>query len=296
MADEENTDQEKTSKESNLLGLIGYALFFIMSFIATFSVLYISLRGFQHPFKSSSQTGDSTAVAVDSSKINDAESEKEQNEKLLTDKVNKLVQEKLIDKEGEVEELRYQIETLKFVYQENQRKYKELIQKSVSKDSLSIIVTELESEQKNVEKKEVQIAELDSVTKRLKHLIEKTGIGDTTIKIHPDSVKKVLAELEQEKEVQKKQQQDIENLQQKIDDIETDNKNNKLLKENKNIKRLAKVYESMKAADAAEIMKNLDNNLVVKIIAQIKQRKAAKILAELSPQRAAKISKALGEL
>ena len=54
--------------------------------------------------------------------------------------------------------------------------------------------------------------------------------------------------------------------------------------------RLAKMYEAMKAQQAAPIMASLELEIVLEIMARMKERPAAKILAHMDPGYAARIS------
>ncbi|MBC8425640.1 hypothetical protein H8E07_16115 [bacterium] len=54
--------------------------------------------------------------------------------------------------------------------------------------------------------------------------------------------------------------------------------------------KLSKVYEAMKPASAAPILASLDLDIVIQILANMKDRQAAKILANMNPGLAAQIS------
>lgn len=59
------------------------------------------------------------------------------------------------------------------------------------------------------------------------------------------------------------------------------------------LKSLVRIYESMKPRNAAKLLENLDENLVVEIISHMKTDLAANILSNMQPDKAVKISKAL---
>ncbi|MBC7357717.1 MAG: hypothetical protein H5U10_04170 [Desulfacinum sp.] len=59
------------------------------------------------------------------------------------------------------------------------------------------------------------------------------------------------------------------------------------------IRALAKIYGNMKPKEAGELMQNLEDDLVVKIISLMTADQAAKILSSMEVKKAAKISKAL---
>ena len=57
------------------------------------------------------------------------------------------------------------------------------------------------------------------------------------------------------------------------------------------LNKLAKLYESMKPAEAAKIASQLQNDLVVEIIPRMKERSAAKLLAAMDSKTAAEITR-----
>lgn len=61
-------------------------------------------------------------------------------------------------------------------------------------------------------------------------------------------------------------------------------------------KRLARVYENMKAREAALILEKLDRNLASEILKSMKERYAARIMMEMNPLSAAELSKKIGIL
>ena len=61
------------------------------------------------------------------------------------------------------------------------------------------------------------------------------------------------------------------------------------------IKQLAKIYSSMKPADAAKILNKMETKLVVNLLANMKNRTAAKILSSFTPEKAARISKKISD-
>lgn len=67
--------------------------------------------------------------------------------------------------------------------------------------------------------------------------------------------------------------------------------------EMKRIKQLAKIYGSMRANEAAQILQTLDDNLLIQIINAIgDERQRAKIVASLPKEKAAKITRKMGKL
>ncbi len=79
-------------------------------------------------------------------------------------------------------------------------------------------------------------------------------------------------------------------------EIEVTVDTNKAL-EDKKIKQLAKVYGTMRAAEAAQILETLDDKLLTKILMNISDdRQKAKILGALSKEKAAAVSTQMGKL
>jgi flagellar motility protein MotE (MotC chaperone) len=60
--------------------------------------------------------------------------------------------------------------------------------------------------------------------------------------------------------------------------------------EERNLRSLVKVYENMKAKDAARIFENLDHAVLVDVVERMKEAKLAPVLAEMDPSRAQKLT------
>ncbi|MFH0925102.1 MAG: hypothetical protein V1872_05630 [bacterium] len=58
----------------------------------------------------------------------------------------------------------------------------------------------------------------------------------------------------------------------------------------KNLANLVKLYESVKAKEAANIIEKLEDKLAVEILSRMSQRKAGKIFDKMSPARAAELT------
>lgn len=69
--------------------------------------------------------------------------------------------------------------------------------------------------------------------------------------------------------------------------------NEKQETQNAKVRSLAKIYGTMKPKEAAKLMENLDDNLVMDIISTMTPNQAAGILALMDVKKAAKISEAL---
>ena len=60
-----------------------------------------------------------------------------------------------------------------------------------------------------------------------------------------------------------------------------------------NLKSLAKTYEAMKLKDMASILKNVDDNTVMRIYFEMKPKKRQNLLLALDQKRAANITRKL---
>ena len=65
--------------------------------------------------------------------------------------------------------------------------------------------------------------------------------------------------------------------------------------EEKRIKSLVKIYEGMKAKDAARIFNTLDMDILVRVMAGMSERKLSPILASMEPDRARSVTILLAE-
>jgi len=63
-----------------------------------------------------------------------------------------------------------------------------------------------------------------------------------------------------------------------------------------NTRRLSKVFEKMKAAEAAQVVPQMDEDLVVQVLLRVKERQAAKIMGALKPELAARLSEKMALL
>lgn len=60
--------------------------------------------------------------------------------------------------------------------------------------------------------------------------------------------------------------------------------------EQQRVDSLVKIYEGMKAKDAARIFNTLDMDVLISVIARMSERKSAPILAEMTPERARSVT------
>jgi flagellar motility protein MotE (MotC chaperone) len=91
-----------------------------------------------------------------------------------------------------------------------------------------------------------------------------------------------------EKEVEQKVK-DLLALQKEVQSVRTE----KLETQNTKVRSLAKIYGTMKPKEAARLMENLDDRLVMSIISTMTPDEAAAILSLMEVKKAAKISEAL---
>ena len=67
----------------------------------------------------------------------------------------------------------------------------------------------------------------------------------------------------------------------------------RLLEEKKRISKLARMYESLKPKEAADIINKIDDNTAVQILLKMEEETAAKVLANMPSLKAATLSKVL---
>ncbi len=65
--------------------------------------------------------------------------------------------------------------------------------------------------------------------------------------------------------------------------------------EKKRVTKLARLYNDMKAADAAKVMESLDIDLCIAILQRMDEGNAAKVMAAFEPERAAQITQIIYE-
>jgi len=65
--------------------------------------------------------------------------------------------------------------------------------------------------------------------------------------------------------------------------------------EKKRVTKLARLYNDMKAADAAKVMESLDIDLCIAILQRMDEGNAAKVMAAFEPERAAEITQIIYE-
>ena len=65
--------------------------------------------------------------------------------------------------------------------------------------------------------------------------------------------------------------------------------------EKKRVTKLARLYNDMKAADAAKVMETLDVDLCIAILQRMDEGNAAKVMAAFEPERAAEITQIIYE-
>jgi flagellar motility protein MotE (MotC chaperone) len=65
--------------------------------------------------------------------------------------------------------------------------------------------------------------------------------------------------------------------------------------QDKKLQNIVKIYELMKPEDAARIFEQLDMSVLIEVLANMKQAKAAPILADMQPEKAKAVTLALAE-
>jgi flagellar motility protein MotE (MotC chaperone) len=66
-------------------------------------------------------------------------------------------------------------------------------------------------------------------------------------------------------------------------------------KEDEKVKRLVKIYESMKPQDAANIFEKMDMEVLLGVVSKMKEDKAGKVLAKMSPDKAKELTTRLAQ-
>jgi flagellar motility protein MotE (MotC chaperone) len=95
-----------------------------------------------------------------------------------------------------------------------------------------------------------------------------------------------LAQMEQEVE---KKLKDLMAVQKEIQTFRAEREEGQLAK----VRSLSKIYGTMKPKEAAKLLENLEENLVVEVISTMSAAEAANILSNMDVKKAAKISQAL---
>ncbi|KPL06202.1 hypothetical protein AMJ86_09465, partial [bacterium SM23_57] len=131
--------------------------------------------------------------------------------------------------------------------------------------------------------------------------LTKYGLPEDSL-LAVDQVKRVIAQLEEERDDAyaqlsgirldlSSQEETSDSLQQELAEL--------LQLQDKfdatSINRLARIFESMKAKEAAPVMVQLSDNVNVTILMKMKERPAAKILSEMPVSRAAAISRMISQ-
>jgi flagellar motility protein MotE (MotC chaperone) len=93
-------------------------------------------------------------------------------------------------------------------------------------------------------------------------------------------------------EMQKEVEQKLQELIAVQKDIQNF-RNERAETKNANVRSLAQIYGSMKPKEAAKLLENMDEKLVVSIVSTLKANEAADIFAVMDSKKAAKVSEAL---
>ena len=131
--------------------------------------------------------------------------------------------------------------------------------------------------------------------------LTKYGLTEDSL-LAADQVKRVIAQLEEERDKAYAQlagaQQDLSSQEEASDSLQRELAELLQLQDKfdaTSINRLARIFESMKAREAAPVMVQLSDNVNVTILMKMKERPAAKILSEMPVSRAAAISRMISQ-
>ena len=116
--------------------------------------------------------------------------------------------------------------------------------------------------------------ELDRRSARLKKLIDDVQVRYKTLRMIQDEL--VVTAFENQESQRKEQPEEDDAQAQK--------------KKDEKVAKLAKVFDKMKAEDAAKMIPSMELELVVAVIERVKPKQSAKILSKIDPEKAAKIT------
>jgi flagellar motility protein MotE (MotC chaperone) len=118
----------------------------------------------------------------------------------------------------------------------------------------------------------------------------------TTLEQKDAELKRKEQRLQEQEQYLSQMQKDVEQKMQELIAIQKEiqvYRTEKAESKNANIRSLAQIYGSMKPKEAAKLLENMDEKLVVTIISTMKSTEAAEILSTMDFKKAAKVSEAL---
>ncbi len=150
-------------------------------------------------------------------------------------------------------------------------------------------------------KNQLTSAHSDSLEKLVKTIDEKyyqdIALKDSLNRFHIDSLQKEITVLETSMKVKDVEISDAQNqidlLNQQLDVLNV--KKTNLQAKEQNLKSLAKTYESLKIKDMSAILKNVDDDTVIRLYFQMKAKKRQNLLLALDQKRAANITRKLAD-
>jgi flagellar motility protein MotE (MotC chaperone) len=118
----------------------------------------------------------------------------------------------------------------------------------------------------------------------------------TTLEQKDAELRRKEQRLQEQEQYLSQMQKDVEQKMQELISIQKEiqaYRHEKAESKNANIRSLAQIYGSMKPKEAAKLLENMDEKLVVTIISTMKSNEAAEILSTMDFKKAAKVSEAL---
>lgn len=167
------------------------------------------------------------------------------------------------------------------------------IVKSLSEWEKMYLLDQLSRLRASVVEKDIQINELNKVVEERDALDQKVTHLSASNQEQQEKIQ-LLQETLPNTILQKlKQQQDaaIESIRA----AEEERQKNEAEKTANGIRKLAKIYESMRPEDAAPILAKLDDQTIIQVLQSMRQRQAAKVLTNFDPELAARISAGIGQ-
>jgi len=168
---------------------------------------------------------------------------------------------------------------------EKRKKEWEEYKRQKLKEYLEILKLQAKKEDENL----AQIRELTLVQDSLNRQINKLSVERDQWKKQLEDYKKNVADIVAQEVVKYYKRRDA-----KKDSIEEVMRQQQLASNGVGIKKLAKIYESMRPEQAAPVLAKLKDDEIINILFKMRQRNAAKIIASFDPQLAARITRKMG--
>jgi|GEM_PF-2285957 len=153
------------------------------------------------------------------------------------------------------------------------------------KEYLEILKLQAKKEDENLS----QIRRLTLVQDSLNRQINQLSVERDQWKKQLEDYKKNVADIVAQEVVKYYKRRDA-----KKDSIEEVMRQQQLASNGVGIRKLAKIYESMRPEQAAPVLAKLKDDEIINILFKMRQRNAAKIIASFDPQLAARITRKMG--